>query len=94
MDETSDAFAYRCLPLNTLAARLGVPVALRFQCADGGSGSQAIDIRCSAGLHARPTSIFGHGVPTFHVHGLFPHRAGLNLFIGGSPNQPKTASIP
>ena len=96
MDETSDAFAYRCLPLNIANAHgweFLSPCAFSARW-DGGSGSQAIDIRCSAGLHARPTSIFGHGVLTFHVHGLFRTEPGWNLFIGGSPNQPKDGIYP
>ena len=96
MDETSDAFAYRCLPLNIANAHgweFLSPCAFSARW-DGGNGSQAIDIRCSAGLHARPTSIFGHGVLTFHVHGLFRTEPGWNLFIGGSPNQPKDGIYP
>ena len=96
MDETSDAFAYRCLPLNIANAHgweFLVPGAFSARW-DGGGGSGAIDIRCSAGIHARPTSIFGHGVLTFHVNGIFRTEPGWNLFIGGSPNSPKDGIQP
>jgi hypothetical protein len=96
MDETSDAFAYRCLPLNIANAHgweFLTPGAFSARW-DGGSGSNAIDIRSSAGVHARPTSIFGHGVLTFHVNGIFRTDPGWNLFIGGSPNSPKDGIYP
>ena len=96
MDETSSAFAYRCLPLNIANAHgweFLSPCAFSARW-DGGNGSQAIDIRCPAGPHARPTSIFGHGVLTFHVSGLFRTEPGWNLFIGGSPNHPKDGIYP
>ncbi|HEY1385592.1 MAG TPA: DUF6065 family protein [Dongiaceae bacterium] len=96
MDDTSSAFAYRCLPLNIANAHgwefLNIGAfSARW---DGGEGSQAIDIRSSAPLHARPTSIFGHGVLTFHVHGLFRTEPGWNLLVGGSPNHPKDGIYP
>jgi hypothetical protein len=96
MDETNQAFAYRCLPLNIANAHgweflTGGAFSARW---DGGEGSQAIDIRSSAAPHARPTSIFGHGVLTFHVQGLFRTEPGWNLLVGGSPNQPKDGIYP
>jgi len=96
MDETSDAFAYRCLPLNIANAHgweFLTPSAFSARW-DGGAGSGAIDIRSSAGSHAKPTSIFGHGVLTFHVNGIFRTEPGWNLFIGGSPNSPKDGIYP
>jgi len=96
MDETSDAFAYRCLPLNIANAHgweFLTPSAFSARW-DGGSGMGAIDIRSSSGTHARPTSIFGHGVLTFHVNGIFRTEPGWNLFIGGSPNSPKDGIYP
>jgi hypothetical protein len=96
MDETSEAFAYRCLPLNIANAHGWEFLSHSAFSArwDGGDSPGAIDVRCPAGPHARPTSIFGHGVLTFHVHGVFRTEPGWNLFIGGSPNQPKDGIYP
>ncbi len=96
MDETNEAFAYRCLPLNIANAHGWEFLSASSFSArwDGGNGAQAIDIRCSAAPHARPTSIFGHGVLTFHVQGLFRTEPGWNLFVGGSPNHPKDGIYP
>ncbi|HEV8389355.1 MAG TPA: DUF6065 family protein [Dongiaceae bacterium] len=96
MDETSDAFAYRCLPLNIANAHGWEFLAESAFSArwDGGSSPGSVDIRGAAGPHALPTSIFGHGVLTFHVHGVFRTEPGWNLFVGGSPNQPKDGIYP
>ncbi len=96
MDETSDAFAYRCLPLNIANAHGWEFLAQSAFSArwNGGDAPGAIDIRCAAGAHGRPTSVFGHGVLTFHVHGVFRTEPGWNLFVGGSPNQPKDGIYP
>lgn len=96
MDETSEAFAYRCLPLNIANAHgweILSPTSFSARW-DGGSLPGAIDVRCAAAPSLRPTSIFGHGVLTFHVHGVFRTEPGWNLFVGGSPNRPKDAIYP
>ncbi len=41
-----------------------------------------------------PVAIFGQGVLTFHVMGIFRTPPGWNLWIGGPPNQPKDAIAP
>lgn len=48
-----------------------------------------VDIRCAGESHLHPTSIFGHGVLTFHLNGIFRTEPGWNLFACGSPNNPK-----
>ena len=96
MDETNEAFAYRCLPLNIANAHgweFLSPCSFSARW-NGGDGSGAVDIRCSSSATVRPTSIFGHGVLTFHVHGLFRTEPGWNLFVGGSPNHPKDGIYP
>ena len=96
MDETSEAFAYRCLPLNIANAHgweLLSPSSFSARW-NGGAGVSDLDIRCADGPDLRPTSIFGHGVLTFHVHGLFRTEPGWNLFVGGSPNQAKDGISP
>jgi hypothetical protein len=96
MDETQDAFAYRCLPLNIANAHgweVLAPCGFSARW-NGGQASSALDIRCAAGSNLRPTSIFGNGVVTFHLHGLFRTEPGWNLFVGGSPNRPKDGIYP
>jgi hypothetical protein len=96
MDETGEAFAYRCLPLNIANAHgwevlTHAPFSARWNGSDDPGG---IDIRCAADPHMRPTSIFGHGVLTFHLHGIFRTEQNWNLFVGGSPNRPKDGIYP
>jgi hypothetical protein len=96
MDETSEAFAYRCLPLNIANAHgweLLAPAAFSARW-NGGGDLTSIDIRCAADPGLRPTSIFGHGVLTFHVGGVFRTEPGWNLFVGGPPNSPKDGIYP
>lgn len=96
MDETHEAFAYRCLPLNIANAHGWELLSLSSFSArwDGGSATSAIDVRCAADPDMRPISIFGHGVLTFSLHGMFRTEPGWNLFVGGSPNQPKDGIYP
>jgi hypothetical protein len=96
MDETDEAFAYRCLPLNIANAHgwellCQASFTARW---NGGGDLGAIDIRCAAQPSFRPTSVFGHGVLTFHIHGVFRTEPGWNLFVGGSPNEPKDGLYP
>ena len=96
MDETSEAFAYRCLPLNIANAHgweILAPAAFSARWT-GGDDLTSIDIRCAAEQTMRPTSIFGHGVLTFHVGGVFRTEPGWNLHVGGSPNHPKDGICP
>ncbi len=96
MDETSEAFAYRCLPLNIANAHgweFLAPASFSARW-NGGGEPGSIDIRCAAPPHLRPTSIFGHGVLTFHIPGVFRSEPGWNLMVGGSPNRPKDGVFP
>lgn len=91
MDESSQAFAYRCLPLNIANAHgweLLAPVAFSARW-DGRAELGGIDIRSSGEPALQPTSVFGHGVLTFHVHGVFRTDPGWNLFATGPVNRPK-----
>ena len=40
------------------------------------------------------TSLFGQGILTFHIPGIFRTPPGWNLWIGGSPNAPKDGIYP
>lgn len=96
MDETFQAFAYRCLPLN-IANSHGweFPCPSAFSARwNGGATVSDIDIRSAAEAHLQPASIFGHGIITFHIHGLFRTEPGWNLFAGGPPNSPKDGIYP
>lgn len=93
MDETPEAFAYRCLPLNIANAHgweVATPQALDAWW-DGRPGVEGVHIEIEGEPDpvSAPVSIFGQGVLTFHVAGLFRTPPGWNLWVGGPPNQPK-----
>jgi hypothetical protein len=98
MDATPEAFAYRCLPLNIANAHgweLLNPHGFEAEW-NGGQGVDAVTIRPDSGPPpvGMATSLFGQGVLTFHVEGLFRTPKGWNLWIGGSPNRAKDAIAP
>ena len=93
MTDTPESFAYRCLPLN-IANSHGWEVLS--PCAfdarwTGDTGTDGVVIKVSgdAAPDMRPVSIFGQGVLTFHIAGLFRTSPGWNLWVGGSPNHLK-----
>jgi hypothetical protein len=95
MDETPEAFAYRCLPLDIANAHgweiLSPCDATAYW--TGGARTEDVIIRTGAGPGA-PVSLFGQGVLTFHVEALFRTPPGWDLWVGGTPNQPKPGIIP
>ncbi|MGH6956283.1 MAG: DUF6065 family protein, partial [Caulobacteraceae bacterium] len=98
MDATPESFAYRCLPLDIANAHgweVLCPCAFEAEW-DGGTGVEAIRIKldADADLARAPVSLFGQGVLTFHVEGLFRTPPGWNLWVGGSPNRMKDAIQP
>jgi len=93
MDETPEAFAYRCLPLSIANAHgweVATPCAVEAWW-DGRTGVQGVHIEIEGEPDpvTAPVSIFGQGVLTFHVAGLFRTPPGWNLWVGGPPNQAK-----
>jgi hypothetical protein len=93
MDATPEAFAYRCLPLDIANAHgweILSPCAIEAQWW-GGSGTDQVKIRLAPGSDpaTAPVSLFGQGILTFHIAGLFRTPPGWNLWVGGSPNRPK-----
>jgi hypothetical protein len=91
MTATPESFAYRCLPLNIANAH-GWEILWPFgfsACWAGGSGTDAVLIHAppNADPVNMPVSLFGQGVLTFHVAGLFRTPPGWNLWVGGSPNR-------
>jgi hypothetical protein len=98
MTDTPESFAYRCLPLNIANAHgWEILTPCGFEAAwTGGSGVDAVQFRLPQSLDPAlaPVSIFGQGVLTFHIQGLFRTPPGWNLWIGGSPNAIKDAIQP
>ncbi len=93
MTNTPESFAYRCLPLNIANSHgweILSPCAFD-ACWTGGTGTDGVQIKVADAVatELRPVSIFGQGVVTFHVAGLFRTSPGWNLWIGGSPNHLK-----
>src|SRR3954466_2693880 len=98
MDGTPESFAYRCLPLNIANAHgweLLNPCAFD-ACWNGQTDTGAVTIRPHAQgpVASVATSLFGQGILTFHIPGIFRTPPGWNLWIGGSPNQPKDGIYP
>lgn len=98
MDQSTDAFAYRCLPLkiaNEHGWEILCPAGFEAEWT-GGLAPEDVIIRGDAGARPEdlPVALFGQGVLTFHVAGLFRTPPGFNLWVTGSPNEPKDAIAP
>jgi hypothetical protein len=98
MDDTPESFAYRCLPLNIANAHgWEVLSPCAFDAVwNGGSSTDAIAIRPGPGAKPErvPVSLFGQGVITFHIEGIFRTPEGWSLWVGGSPNRAKDGIAP
>ena len=98
MDATPASFAYRCLPLNIANAHgweILSPCAFEAYWT-GRRDTRDVIIRLPAGTakETAPVSLFGQGVLSFHIPGLFRTPPGWNLWVGGSPNRPKEGLFP
>jgi hypothetical protein len=96
MDETTESFAYRCLPLNIANAHgwsfhLKQDILVHW---DGGITKEAITIKSDKSTDHIASNIFGHGILTFHTHGVFRTEPGWDLMVGGSVNEPKDGIAP
>lgn len=90
MEETTDKYAYRCLPL-TIANQNGYEIATTKPIKiiwNGGNDIQDIYIE-SAMDHKIVSSHFGYGVVTFHPNLLIRTPKNVNLHVSGIPNAPK-----
>lgn len=95
MDDTTDSFAYRCLPLN-IANGHGWVVGCGCDFSawwDGGDGVEAVHVLTEDAAarepmrhYGAPFSHFGHGVLTFHIGCLFRTDPRVNLWVSGPPN--------
>jgi hypothetical protein len=98
MDATPASFAYRCLPLDIANAHgweLLNPCGID-ACWNGERDTDAVTIRPhpAGDVESVATSLFGQGILTFHIPGIFRTPPGWNLWIGGSPNLPKDGIYP
>lgn len=98
MDETSERYAYRCLPLSIANAHgweILSPVGFEARWA-GGPDMESVEVRMDPGHrdHLKPVSLFGYGTLTFHVEGIFRTPPGWNLWVSGSPNSQKDGIQP
>lgn len=98
MDDTQNAFAYRCLPLNIANAH-GWLILNRAPFVAQWNGKTTLDaIRIEAveaeGLSLIASGHFGHGVLTFHINGLFRTEPGYDLWVAGPANVVKDAIQP
>lgn len=96
MDETSESFAYRCLPLNVANAHSwSFHVMEDFVVHwNGGRAIDAITIKSEKDVSRSVQSIFGHGIITFHTHGLFQTEEGWSMMASGPANEPKDGISP
>jgi hypothetical protein len=93
MDETPDSFAYRCLPLNIANAHgweVLSPCGFEAEW-NGGPAVEDVVVRLDPGAPTgqAPVALFGQGVLTFHLEGLFRTSPGFSLWVGGPPNAAK-----
>jgi hypothetical protein len=98
MDDTPESFAYRCLPLNIANAHgWEILSPCGFEASwNGATDTSGVTIHLDAGAEPTrgPVSLFGQGIVTFHIEGLFRTPPGWNLWVGGAPNRPKDAIQP
>jgi hypothetical protein len=95
MDETPDAFAYRCLPLviaNAHAWEILNPVP--FEATWSGAIQGGVRVRSLDDRRPYASDHFGSGILTFHLNALFRTEPGTNLFVTGPLNLPKHGIAP
>lgn len=97
MDATPESFAYRCLPLNIANAHgweILSPCGFEAEW-NGGAGVDDVVIRLDRPDQPQaPVALFGQGVLTFHIQGLFRTPPGFSLWVGAPPNSAKDAIAP
>lgn len=94
MDNTPEAFAYRCLPLNIANAHGWEILSPSDVDAYWTGGSSVHDVVVKGDRTNGGVSLFGQGILTFHIQALFRTPPGWDLWIGGSPNHFKSGIAP
>ena len=98
MDDTHESFAYRCLPLNIANAHGWSFHLLEdfYVHWDGGKTKKAIKFRAETkeAVRTQAGSVFGYGILTFFVKGVFRTAPGWDIYISGPSNDPKDAISP
>ena len=94
MNETSDRYAYRCVPLSIAnASGWELPLPVSFEATwDGGAGKEAITLASLDGAEIDSQIVsthFGHGVLTFHTGYLLRTDPGWGVWCRGAPNEAK-----
>jgi Family of unknown function (DUF6065) len=98
MDQSPEAFAYRCLPLsiaNSHGWEMLSPCAFEAMWT-GGDRPEDVIIRVDKGYDTPyvPVALFGQATFTFHIEGIFRTPQGWNLWVGGPPNYAKDGIAP
>jgi hypothetical protein len=97
LDQTTDRFANRCLPL-LIANQSGWLLLSHHKVRatwDGRLGTDGIHLEFLEGSEPWPvTSHFGHGVLTWHIPWLFRTSPGWNLLVRGPANWPRDGIFP
>ena len=97
MDATPERFAYRCTPLSIANAsgwELVSPVGFDVVWNGGNSTSDLRIVGDDPRTSQIASSIFGHGIITFHPGYLFRTSAGWALSVRGAPNVVKDGVAP
>jgi hypothetical protein len=98
MDAAPESFPYRCLPLAIANAHgWDILSPCGFDAIwNGGPLPEDVSVTVDAGTapHDAPVALFGQGVLTFHVQGIFRTEPGWNIWVGGPPNGAKDAIAP
>lgn len=98
MDQTPEAFAYRCLPLsisNSHGWEVLSPCGFSAEW-NGGPAPGDVEIAVDPGAKQsdHPEALFGSGILTFHIAGILRTPLGWNIWVGGSPNAMKDGIAP
>ena len=97
MDQSSDRFAYRCLPLNIANAygwEILSPATFEMVW-DGKPEKEAIQIRALDGYQIERLAVshFTRGIVTFHVGYMFRTPPGWDMLTTGPLNRPKNGIV-
>lgn len=98
MDDATDAFPYRCLPLgiaNSHGWEILCPTGFSVEW-NGGPAPGDVTVLADADARPQdcPEALFGLGTVTLHVQGVLRTPPGWNLHVGGPPNVFKDGIAP